>query len=51
MACNKFKCVYGTEEECEPIDGECIGDLCECWKDCRVCKNQNRCKERKNYQE
>ena len=38
MACNKFKCVYEIDGECEPMGGECIGECSECrqqdWDEC-----------------
>lgn len=34
MLYNKFMCVYLEDEECEPIGGECIGDMCENWGEC-----------------
>lgn len=41
-----FKCEYLDETgECEPIQGECIGDMCENWKDCASCAQQGGCKE------
>ena len=41
----EFVCMYKDEsaEECEAIQGECIGDLCEEWKDCEACDRRNEC--------
>lgn len=40
MRCNKFKCVYKCDGECEPMGGECIGDMCECFGECINCQEQ-----------
>lgn len=39
-----FECNYWDPEaeECEPIGGECIGDMCEYWEFCQDC--QRKCK-------
>ena len=29
MKCDKFKCVYEIDGQCEADGGECIGDMCE----------------------
>lgn len=34
MQCKEFKCVYEIDGECEAVDGECIGDLCENYGEC-----------------
>ncbi|MFW5652078.1 hypothetical protein [Acetivibrio ethanolgignens] len=41
MACNKFKCVYEIDGECEPMCVECTGDMCECFGECSGCKQQD----------
>lgn len=45
MLCDKFMCVYLEDEECEPIRGECIGDMCENWGECINCQqlDQDEC--------
>ena len=40
MKCDKFKCVYEVDGECEPMGGECIGDMCECFGECINCQEQ-----------
>lgn len=42
MKCNKFKCVYECDGECEPMGGECIGDMCENFVDCSGCQEKDR---------
>lgn len=42
MQCNKFKCVYEYEGECEPMGGECIGDMCENFGECLNCQGQDQ---------
>lgn len=35
-----FLCVYINEFGfCDAMQSECIGDLCECWEDCKACLN------------
>lgn len=42
--CDRFECQYLDESgECEPMAGECIGDMCENWKDCGSCGNREEC--------
>ena len=38
----RFECKYWDPEveECEPIGGECIGDMCECWECCHDCRRK-----------
>lgn len=44
MADCGFKCKYqDSMGECEALDGECIGDMCESWKDCECCEVQEDC--------
>ena len=38
MKCDKFKCVYDVDGECDQDGGECIGDMCECFGECTDCK-------------
>lgn len=40
-ACNNFECVYLDNGECEPMGGECIGNLCENWGECLNCQKQD----------
>lgn len=42
-----FKCNYlePDTDNCEPLNGQCIGDMCECWNDCNSCKHQGTCQE------
>lgn len=42
MKCDKFKCVYDVDGECEHIGDECIGDMCECFGECTDCQDQDR---------
>lgn len=44
--CN-FKCNYLDPDtgECEALSTECIGDMCENWKDCDNCQERQRCQE------
>ena len=42
MKCNKFKCVYEIDGECEADGGECVGDLCENFGECISCQDQDR---------
>ena len=39
--CDKFKCVYDVDGECEAEGGECIGDMCECFGECTDCQEQD----------
>lgn len=41
MRCDKFKCVYDVDGECEAEGGECIGDMCECFGECTDCQEQD----------
>ena len=43
----EFACMYkdDSEGECEAVRGECIGDLCEEWKDCGVCDRRSECED------
>lgn len=38
MRCDEFKCVHLDEEECAQLGGECIGDMCEDYGECRTCQ-------------
>lgn len=42
MRCDKFKCVYDVDGECEAEGGECIGDMCECFGECNSCQDRDR---------
>ena len=42
MKCEKFRCVYEIDGECEADGGGCIGDMCESFGDCTTCQDQNR---------
>ena len=42
MKCDKFKCVYDVDGECDQDGGECIGDMCECFGECTDCQEQDR---------
>ena len=42
MQCNKFKCVYDCDGECDQQGGECIGDMCEIFGECISCQDQDR---------
>ena len=37
MKCDKFRCVYEIDGECEAV-----GDLCENFGECITCQQQNR---------
>lgn len=41
----EFVCMYKDEsaEECEAMQDECIGDLCEEWRNCEACDRRNEC--------
>lgn len=41
MKCNSFECIYMDSGECEPMGGECIGDLCENWGECSECQKED----------
>lgn len=41
MQCKEFKCVYEIDGECEAVDGECIGDLCENYGECIECQQRD----------
>lgn len=45
--CEKFKCIYLDEGECEAQGGECIADLCECFSECISCQDMDlpECRE------
>ena len=38
MSCDKFRCVYECDRECDQMGGECIGDLCEDFGECAACQ-------------
>lgn len=39
-----FECKYLDDSgECEPMGSECIGDMCENWKDCASCTRTEEC--------
>ncbi len=42
MQCDKFKCVFECDGECEPLNGECIGDMCENYGECSDCQMLDR---------
>ena len=42
MQCNKFKCIYECDGECEADGGECVGDLCENYGECITCQAQDQ---------
>lgn len=42
MQCDKFKCVYLDEGECEAMGMECIGDMCESFGECVICQEQDQ---------
>ena len=48
MQCKGFSCVYDDEGECEAMDSECIGNLCENFQDCHTCQQlkQEACEGR-----
>lgn len=41
MRCDKFKCVYLDDGECEPMGTEYIGDMCENFGECSGCQDQD----------
>ena len=41
-----FECKYLDDSgECEPMDGECIGDLCDSWEECAACRRMEELQE------
>lgn len=41
-----FECKYLDDSgECEPMGGECIGDLCDSWEECAACQRMEELKE------
>ena len=40
MQCDKHKCIYEVDGECEEQGGECIGDMCENFGECVTCQEQ-----------
>lgn len=38
MLCDTFKCIHMDGDECAQIGGECIGNLCEDFGECRTCQ-------------
>ena len=38
MFCDRFKCVNMDGDECSQIGGDCIGDMCEDFGECRTCQ-------------
>ena len=41
MRCDKFKCIYECDGECEAMGTECIGDMCENFGECISCQEQD----------
>lgn len=42
MACKYWECVKtDSEEACQEVDGECLGDMCEDFMECRSCRKQD----------
>lgn len=40
----KFECNYLDDSgECEAVESDCIGDLCECWMRCQNCAGSDDC--------
>ncbi len=48
MKCDKFKCIYECDGECEADGGECIGDMCKNFGECCNCQGQEECEEISN---
>ena len=42
MKCDKYKCIYVVDGECEADGGECIGDMCENFGECATCQELDR---------
>ena len=42
MKCEKFRCVFEIDGQCEADGGECIGDMCECFGECTGCQEQDK---------
>ena len=42
MKCDKFKCVYEIDGECDQMGVECIGDICENFGECTGCQEQDK---------
>lgn len=42
MLCEKFRCVYLADGECEPMGTECIGDMREEYGQCSGCQQQDK---------
>lgn len=39
-----FECVYLDDSgECEAVETECIGDMCEYWQRCQNCTGSEEC--------
>lgn len=46
MAKCDFECSFIDDQgECEQMQGECIGDACENWKQCKSCINTEDCEQ------
>lgn len=41
MKCDKYKCIYESDEGCEIDGGACIGDMCENFGECASCQDQD----------
>lgn len=38
-----FECMYLDDSgECEVVETECIGDMCECWQRCQNCTKKKK---------
>ena len=42
MKCEKFRCVFEIDGQCEADGGECIGDMCECFGECTDCQDRDQ---------
>ena len=42
MSCSLWRCVKQDQDDiCEDMDTECIGDLCDVFKQCSTCSKQD----------
>lgn len=42
MSCSLWRCVKQDQDDiCEDMDTECIGDLCDVFKQCSICSKQD----------
>lgn len=42
MACKYWECVKIDQDgECQETGGECLGDMCEIFMECRSCNKQD----------